>query len=543
MKQSGNSIQGPNLQPFLDSAANAAAMGQRQFFTPPAFAGALATPFRRLDIQAVVDLQAGDGQLLSTAVAGHRLGIDIDSRSPAAIPGKHAFTADCTAWYPLAVEAGFKADLILGNPPFSLQWHADRLDSLRRSPLPGLPEAFAAAISNAGTIDSTAAALLMAISLLSDRGEGYLICNASTARRLLGDPLSDLRPADYPLAPIMRYLWAWLEAPNVGYQGIHTVFDTAVLYFARGHGEHATGPQLPLFLTSPSADPDTVTRTLGTALSARPHARHGREVKESWESHAATTLRAWEAVRAECQRIQQHETRPSWNIWLKPDGTIGRNLTTFQRLAVPHATITLLNELEGAHPAALVVQRPTRQALRSAVESGIWRVHPDVHDAVAKAISEYDSVRAPFFLPNEVQSMGWLDEESTIPCTAPGLEGIHPGDLCPLATWVGDTAWTGTRPNYSGDIEHFSYSGRQLVIEITAPGGQRHQFHVRRDDDAKDSRLDAGVWHHDQSLLPRYFRVPCPRDIASVFPERHAEMSTRLAQIEAAIRDRLALAG
>ena len=44
MKQSGNTIHNANLQEFLDSAANAADYGQRQFFTPPDLAAALCRP-------------------------------------------------------------------------------------------------------------------------------------------------------------------------------------------------------------------------------------------------------------------------------------------------------------------------------------------------------------------------------------------------------------------------------------------------------------------------------------------------------------------
>jgi len=538
MNQNGNTFQGPGLQLFLDSAANASSLGQRQFFTPPGLASALATPFRRLDIQAVVDLQAGSGTLLATALAGHRFGIDLDERTPSAIPGKHAYVADCTRWFPLAMETRFKADLILGNPPFSLQWHAARLSSLLTSPLPGIKDAFESVVKN-GTIDSTAAALLMSIALLSDAGEGFILCNAATARRLLGAPEDGASTT--PLAAIRRYLWTWLEIPDIPFEGLGTVVDAAVLYFARSHGEHATGQPVPLYLSSPSADPATVEKTLLTALTARPHARRGREVKENWSSSAASTERQWTAIRQEYERLEHPDRHPAWNIWMKEDGTLARNLTTFQRLAVPMETITLLDNLHGAHPAALVVQRPTRQALRAAVEGGIWRVHPAVTEAVAKALAEYDGVRAPFYTPGPVQSMGWLDEESTITCTEAGLEGIHPGGSYPLDTWVEATSWTGKRANYEGKIEEYSYSGNQLVVQITSPAGAIHQFHVRRDDDTKESRKEGNIWHHDQSLIPRHFKIPCPPDIAQLQPERYTHFVNRLDSIEQRIRARLAL--
>lgn len=532
MKQLGNKLDGQSLQPFLDSADNAAAMGQRQFFTPPGLAKALFLPLSRLNVQACVDLQHGNSTLLDASGAEHRLGIDIDARFNT---GLSRYQADTTRWYPLAMQAGFRADLITLNPPFSLTWYADRLGDLATSTLPGISHAFRDATNRAGHIDSTAATLLMALTLLSDAGEGFMVCNASTARRLLGDPGSSILDPSAPLSTVRRYVWTWLEIPGAIYEGQHHVFDTAVLYFSASHGRATTSDAAPFFLTAPSADPGTVQTTLAPVLASRSLFRRGRSVTASHESSSERTVATWKAIRDEIRRTED-PNKSGWNIWLHPDGTIARDLTTFQRLSIDTRIIEMLNDLEGKHPAALVIQKPTRMALQEAVNSGIWRVHPAVTAAVRDAIARYHSVRAPFYPPNPVKSLGYLDEESAITCSKEGIPGIHVGDTCELRTWIEDTAWAGERLSLTGKKEELAYKGRELVVEIKGNDGTLHQFHYRRDEDLpeteKNEQTGTTTRHYPIEALTDHFEIPVPTDIAQLHPQEFQAFTAHLHLIE-----------
>ena len=57
--------------------------------------------------------------------------------------------------------------------------------------------------------------------------------------------------------------------------------------------------------------------------------------------------------------------------------------------------VDTLKKIDGQHSAALVVQHVSRKALLLATSGGIWRVHPNVTDAVADAMKAYNAGRAP----------------------------------------------------------------------------------------------------------------------------------------------------
>lgn len=188
MHQTGNSINPGNIQHFADSAKNAIQLGQRQFFTPPDFAEALCSVFQSSRATIASDLMAGNLALLKAAKRPHACGIDVDERITTLPTRSAVFQADVTRFYPLAHQARLKHDLLLLNPPFSLQWWLSRLAPLALSDVPGVRETYIAACAKGDTIDSTLATLLIALDSLSSTGEGFMICNGDTARRLIGDP-------------------------------------------------------------------------------------------------------------------------------------------------------------------------------------------------------------------------------------------------------------------------------------------------------------------------------------------------------------------
>jgi predicted RNA methylase len=558
MKQQGNSINPANIQHFADSAKNAIQLGQRQFFTPPDLAAVLCTAFGNNNAAAIAtDLMAGSGHLLTAANKPHAFGIDVDERSSSSIqkstiPNHQSsiYQADITRYYPLAHEADLQHDLIVINPPFSLQWYLDRLAPLALSSVKGVKQVYTAALAAGDTMDSTLASFLIALDSLTSPGEGFMICNADTARRFLGCPQGtdsrgktpesrqDSSSGLLPLASgLLRNVWCWLDIPGAIYEGQNTPFPTAVLYFSASHGHAAAADRLPLYLHAPSADPETVRRTLATAVSARPFAFAGRSVSNEYQAqrYKEHALPLWNAVKAEYHQLY-HGVKPDWNLSLTPDGKIKTFLDPFRRAAYTHNRELLLafQGMQGQAPAALVVQQVTRTALKHAITCGAWRVQPALVAAVDAACAAYESVRAPFYTPNEVQSLGWLDEESLIPCAKPGIPGFRPDHSYPIRTWIEDTTWNDTKKNLSGDTEKLILTGRELVVELLDDSQNPHHFHVRRDDATLGPDRNDTHHHHIQSLL-NHFAIPIPRDVAQANPAAYQANLARIDSLESLI--------
>ncbi|MEI6655061.1 MAG: hypothetical protein WCP45_09860 [Verrucomicrobiota bacterium] len=575
MHQQGNSIHPGNIQHFADSAKNAIQLGQRQFFTPPDLAAALCSVFKATQAGIATDLMAGDLALLKAAKRAHSCGIDVDERISSPHPqssnprSTSVYQADVTRFYPLAHAAGLKHDLLLLNPPFSLQWWLSRLAPLALSTVTGVKETYAAALAKGDTMDSTLATLLIALDSLSTYGEGFLICNGNTARRLIGDPQAGITDSGSRIADregrvrtssstvhnpqsaisslLMRNIWCWLDIPGAVFDGQASDFPTAVLYFSASHGNAAPHDRGPLYLHSPSADPGTVTATLTTAISARPFAFCGRSIAHEYQAQnwKDNFLPVWNAVREEYHQLH-HGAKPAWNLSLHQDGTIRTFLDPFRRAAYVHNRdlLTAFRSMSGESPAGLVVQQASRAALKHAMVSGSWRVQPELIAAVDAAIAAYESVRAPFYTPNEVQSLGWLDEESLITCHKPGIPGFVPGQAYPLRTWIEDTAWHDKKTNLAGHEEDLALSGRELVVEVTDSDDQPHRFHVRRSDADADasnsppasrrSHSPSESHHHIQSLID-HFQIPIPRDVAHTNPAAYQANLARLDSLQALI--------
>lgn len=568
MNQTGNTIHPGNVQHFADSAKNAIQLGQRQFFTPLPLAEALCSVFAPVAATTALDLGVGSGHLLAASGRKHLAGIDVDERvsstSISQQPTANCYQADVTRWYPLAHAARLHADLILGNPPFSLQWYLSRLTGLAASPLAAVRDAYATAAGKGDTIDSTLAHLMISLDRLTTSGEGMMICNGDTARRLIGAPegltavggervaenaksgsASSSANRQQPTAhsPLLKHVWCWLDIPGVLYEGQHTPFPTAVLYFSASQGIAAPEGRAPLHLTAPSADPDTVRKTLATAVQARGYAMCGRVVAHKhqaldWKAHFAP---AWDAIRTEYHQLH-HGAKPEWNLSLRPDGTIRTHLDPFRRAAYVHdrTLLTTFQSMAGETPAALVVQQATRAAIKHAVSSDHWRVQQELIAAVEAAIAAYESIRAPFYTPNEVQSLGWLDEENQITCSTPGIPGFIVGGIYAIRTWIEDTMQRETKTSLTGDPENVELTGRELVVAITDEDDAEHQFHVRRSDDLPNSpsppsanRQQPTVIHHPIQSLIDHFSIPIPLDVARTNPAAYQANLAALDSIEA----------
>lgn len=551
MKQTGKSLHADDLQTILDSAANATEKGMAQFVTPPELARACALPLPAYRA-VVADLQCGHGALLESAGGGFRdltlLGCDIQ-KSEIRNQKSEIAQADCTRLYPLLAEAGCEFDLLTLNPPFSLQWHTERLRGLRdllHSSCISVTETFGA-IQGKPHIDSVLATLLMALDRCTERGEGFLICTQQAAERILGD-----RETGACGASIRKHIWAWLTVPGCQLFANASI-DLAVLWFARSHWNGPT-----LFDSEP--DNASILATCRVISGQRIRLRHGVSVTSQYDANQDTVKR-WQLA-CEEYRIRQGEKQQklTHNIWLEPDGRLATFLTPFQKVStrLPVADVKALRSIHGQFPAALVVQKQTRSALSRAVRGGIWTVHPDVLPKVDDALRSYDAIRAPFFPLNDVQRLGFLDEEDSITCRkdfGPFRAGRDYRIECATRTLSTEEK----RLTLSGEHDTVRITGCEMVITIRDGNGQPHEFlpnpkaaAVNEREERQSRKLarwgieiqkpasSKQLPTHDLHALIEHFTIPPVPSIAEVHPERYQAALAAIHEIEAEINARLA---
>lgn len=503
-----------NLGETLSAAKNASRLGTQQFETPPAVARALMLPLTPCR-PVVADLECGHGALLGAAANETTravLGIDIDptafalprgwklvappaprvegTRGAASLPrpDTSVLHGDLQRLAPLLRETGWKADLFVLNPPFSLQWKDG---------------------------DSTLVTWRLAQEFLGPAGEGLMLCNAATAERLI-------LPDAYA-----RRIWLHVTLPNF-FPGTTSEMRIAALYFAADFEGEAHPVQLDTAL------PETLAPVLA-ALPRKSILARTATVRRAWDC-SSNTLPTWRAVSEEWKRILAEEKgeRGGWNIRLDAHGRIRAHLTPFQKLsgAVPVRLAEELHGLDGQYPSALVVQKPSRLALQRAVSGApaIWRVHPDVTVAVEQAVRDYHAVRAPFIRLNAVQRIGYLDEEDEIACTTPGLEGFTPGRRYPLATETFEGRKLEMRARPGLPDEEVLSTGQELAIVLTDDLGARHCF-THYPPTGEDER-PAAEHHHLLTDLAAHFDIPDVPDVATVNPELYAENLRRLTALE-----------
>jgi len=539
MKQTGKGIQNANLGTFLDSATNAMDQGQQQFFTPLSLAAALTVPLAAGHTWAF-DPNCGSGNLLSGTGLSDGYGLDIDHRAPKshrgtgdAVTRLHVHQADITKWYPIASEVSFRVDLATVNPPFSLRWHADRFAPLAASRRPNVRLAFDEWKSN-GTIDSTLASLLMAIDLLTDTGEGYLIGNHDTLARFLGHPSGDAA------SPLRHHIWCWLEIPSVVFENQHSSFPTAVVYFSATHGVNNHGTEPPIHLIAPSGDADTVRQTLSQARSFRRLAFRGRSLDSSYLSSHDTQAAKWDAIMDEYGRRHLDHPREV-NIWLDERGRIRTQLDTFASHKLDMSVVEQLQHLNHRRPEQLVVQQASRVALMAAIKGDTWSVCPDLVAAVDAAVAAYNSVRAPFYTPNPVMALGWIDEVDCIEACTSRLHGIVDGRKYKLRTYTESIVISGEKTNLAGQREVISFRSQELVIEISGDDGHLHLYHVSRLKDAPEveRKDDRTIHHHVIANFNEHFITPVPPDVTQANPALYQRNKAILLGLEARISARL----
>lgn len=521
-------------QEVLDSAHNAAEKGLSQFFTPEPLAQQLSAALPRLR-PVIVDLNCGDGTLLRATrndSTRHLLGADIDPTPKAG--GIDRIVMDLTRLYPMLSAVNWKADLFVLNPPWRLLWHKDRLADLSESECDAVRDAFAASEPGVTGLDSTVATLMIALDRCSWFGEGLLIGNNATLRRLILDPAA-------PFNPLAAHIWLHLIMdgnPMTGRTDCQwqegEPFQTGVIFFAAGH---RSGPHQQQF----AAQLD---------LSRLRSLRMGPKL-ESAHSADVTTVDFWHNIKAKLKE----QDAPRWNLWIE-DGQIRTYLSRFDQLdrRADRKRIARLYALNNQTPMQLVVQRAQRDELRRAVLDDNWRVHPDLPTAIERAIDDYNAARAPIYPLSPVKRLGYCDEHDWLLCTR-DLGPFQAGQRYPIRTQTVLISRIKERPSVTGEMETVRFSGHELAILLTPVPWQQDvepDYTVTREYLFMDARIkdeantefndvrhgttaDCPKVDYDLLDLVGHFEIPEVPDAAALNPEGYRSMLEELERIETAI--------
>jgi hypothetical protein len=574
------------FQQFLDSARNARAKGQSQFYTPPEFAAIAGSPLPKHRFR-VADLTAGNGQLLAgvandtteklyaieiepgaggrpKAVTPGSAGVPPAGRvhpsssagetpalpgvAPRPSPAIHSLTGDLTLLYPLLVDVDWQCDLFALNPPWDLHWHRDRLTDLARSDVPAVSAAFAGHDGRVpeSAIDSTVATLLMAMDRCGRRGEGVLIANAATIERLILAP-------DAPHGALAAHCWAVLTVagnPMTGDAGnsYEGTMRTMLLYWARGH---EAGVQV----RKDVATLGELNREAAILNHTRDRYRSGPSVRSDY---GEANPQLWQGVATEWAARSKPE-RTDYNLWLCEDGTIGCHLSIYEDLATSckprKDQAWQLHRLKKRRPMQMVLQRAERKELLEAAGPGsVFRVDPKLLTAIEQALIEYDACRAPLYPLPEIQRLGYLEEEDTLLCakdlsqkTEDDQNKTPPvfraGERYQMRTQSLMVIRRGTRPNLAGEQELIEYSGQELGFFIRGEDGQERLFLEARLR-MEHTWVDMGRGVKGPALemidftlqdLANHFTIPTVRDVSEVNPLAYRQNLAEIARLESTV--------
>lgn len=546
MQPSGQKLPASHLQSLLDSADNASEKGAQQFFLLPEYAAALTAPLPSIrqpgygDARLVIgDLTGcGDGALITALRKRFQVsdtyGIDIDPRLTEGHSGHHhrLATGDITRFAPLLSEVKWDATLLGLNPPFSLNWHTDRLaPMLGESKTLRVSRTWERYVTQPGakTIDSTLASYLIGLDRLQSCGEGFLVTLWSTWERLLAP------------TPAAEHVWLTTRIPKGGRLFNPQVgdYDIAVIYFAADH--RYGDPQEIVTPAAPSAEllldvfTEQVDRSKRSGMAPRYDAIH------------ETKRRSWSAACSEYAQRHDAEVRPEWNLFLRRSGRIGTYLTPFQQVTghLPSEAIGRLQELDDQTPMGLSVQRNTRTLLLQTVhESNLWRVEPALIAAVERAVADYQTQRAPLYPLPTVQRLGYLDEEDRIECLVDGLGPFKAGQRYPIETDTEEATFHTTILDASGNDNDVQRKGRELVLTVYLDEkrdlNDAHKFILGgKYEYERTPKPDDCDYVHTFADLVDHFRIPEVDDIAALQPAAYQENLAAIATIEGLINHHL----
>ncbi len=523
MTQRKQSLHLDNLQEVLNASKSSLRKGTQQFETPFSVAEALSTLLTKRRSM-IFDPQCGHGNLIHGCVNESTrivLGSDIDPTSmlPRKIEKRHCI-ADFTLLFEILAEIQFQCDLIVANPPFSLNWDMDRFTSIP-SVLQSLPaQSFGSISRKKPKIDSTLATYLACLHMLTPCGEGMMICNHATAKRLIAPHLSS------------SHIWYWLVLPNF-FPGTVQEMEIAVLYFAKDHRPQPGSAIEPIALAS--AHPEAIRQHLSPLTSRKLCRGHRMEVQGYSDLRFQRQADRFEAASQEFTRRHNAEksAHKGWNLYLR-EGKIVAYLTPFQSLSgtISAEKVDALQQCHGKTPFEMAVMRDTRETLLSTVHSDIWTVHPELIAAVDHAVEAYHRSRCPFIRLSPVQRLGFLDEHDSIECQSGLIDGFVSGKKYELKSLTINNKKTEYRPRPTDEDpdaeEEILVSGDELLFLIRDEEEYLHAFSQHE----LDQKEHPYCFYHTLEELIDTFVVPDVPDVADRDPELYNEFRGRLLALQ-----------
>lgn len=500
------------------AASNAHLKGLQQYFTPEPWATALGAAWPEYR-HSLADLHCGNGSLLrglandtTREVVGNDLDPDATLGGPVAwraalfgltrVPLLNHSHGDILDLYPLLVETGTRFDLLALNPPFSLNWPLALIHEPLRKGMTGK------------TIDSTHATLRMMPQLLTDKGEGMLIANQSTLKRLKRD-----FPQDF------EQVWLHLDIPSF-FPGVDPALRIGVLYF--------TGQRLePSQRFAESWDARVPPGECAEFLD-RMRRRHFTSncIEQPWDSQPNIS-RSFITCTDEMSRRRDPQASHA-NVTLDTDGKIRTWVSAFQEksAAVPKPLIEFLRSINRKHPLELTLQRGARMALTTALDAGIWSIDVAADTALREAIASFDAERAPLTPVSSLQRIGWIDDAEELLCVSDFAGVFEAGTCYPLSTETIEWKKEEIRPRYHAgkrDTEQVLVRGTDLRLTLHPVGGVGKPVHFIFQPD-KVTNTQQNI--HSLEILAAHFQLPEVNDITTLQPERFAAHLALLDELE-----------
>ena len=336
---------------------------------------------------------------------------------------------------------------------------------------------------------------------LSKRGEGMVLAmNPPTAAAIRDG-------TDWgPKGLATRRVWLEVTLPT----------GETAFYFA---ADHKPNPGDQPETRTPATEIDAGVELAG-AFASRHRFIRGNVVEALHHTQLGLT-KCFDAAEDEWNR-RKGKRKNDWNILLSAEGRLVVSLTPFQKLIELGVNRTDLMALHGKDPMDMVVQRPTRLALQGMTRASVLRVHTGVLAEIDRCVREYSAQRAPFTRLNDVQRLGYLDEEDAVKASASNL-GFTAG--CSYKMWTSseETEKDDHRKREDGKTEKVKVSGVELVVRVEDDEKQRRTFRQHPHD---------GLLEHSLAEFVQTFEIPDVPDVADCRPARYREIKTQLLALE-----------
>ena len=340
-------------------------------------------------------------------------------------------------------------------------------------------------------------------SRLSKRGEGMVLAENTAAASAIRDVS---RFPDFPLSRFSSRVWLEVALPT----------GETAFYFA---ADHKPNPGDQPETRTPATEIDAGVELAG-AFASRHRFIRGTVVEALHHTQLGLT-KCFDAAEDEWNR-RKGKRKNDWNILLSAEGRLVVSLTPFQKLIELGVNRTDLMALHGKDPMDMVVQRPTRLALQGMTRASVLRVHTGVLAEIDRCVREYSAQRAPFTRLNDVQRLGYLDEEDAVKASASNL-GFTAG--CSYKMWTSseETEKDDHRKREDGKTEKVKVSGVELVVRVEDDEKQRRTFRQHPHD---------GLLEHSLAEFVQTFEIPDVPDVADCRPARYREIKTQLLALE-----------